>query len=802
MSTPPKSLSARVSWLRLLGQLEIAVPSPVLPAIFLRCPLCKQERLTIMEDHVGRGQWFACGSCGETGDMIELAAKAWGLSITGTIIKLTRRGFDLPIDDASIHGYLIGHVEYRKSLVRLWQQAQPYFDRHNTLLRPLLYDLGLAYDIPPHRWERGPAMILGGLDTLTIEKTFHPYLLNGTRQTSARRTFAGGNWRDVLVFPFYAAPQRIVAYGFIGRQGRMERDYVFRVANIFNSSGGTVQPEAGLAMHPQTQEIAADWGKCIFAVSDPLLYLDLHLRQFSYSNNAIPLVLWQDQIKPPARTQHAWRMFRDRKIIFWDPSLSVPTLQQAIAVNGWIALTGPRQGGTSLRNYHKEDMPSAICRLLQRKAKPWPKALASLMLQWTDSQIEDLFLQIPLNALQLGRVRRACRPGLRDRFNEIMASHNIGNNVPVDGGGVVAQDDGWYAFRDSDRQRQLTQICNAQIRLDRVVTYRKPGCSVYSGVVRIQGEDVPFAAPQRAFEVNPFRWLQQYLASQHKGPLHYESRWSNRVIHIAAQFHQPTTVPGVVSVGWNDKRLHFAIPGYRIGIDGVETVPDLDVPMPAVGMVLQDSITDAWGDCDDYGSALYWATLGCILDDVLAPALLRKPRGIGLLGLGAQTIGASVAQAAGCMSRTIRGPAQLRTVLADERRHHWPIHVELPLPKNGSKVRGWLTKSFPRNCITPVRASQPGWWTITGEEPAKVHTRLLELTKRIVPAYLKDVCKRRLQVEDVHEDLAGFIARQGGTMDLDQVRNVLRVTAGQPDTETHGENAVKLPAGQEKLLVP
>jgi hypothetical protein len=127
------------------------------------------------------------------------------------------------------------------------------------------------------------------------------------------------------------------------------------------------------------------------------------------------------------------------------------------------------------------------------------------------------------------------------------------------------------------------------------------------------------------------------------------------------------------------------------------------------------------------------------------------------------------------MSRTIRGSAQLRNALADEQKHRWPLYAQLPPPKDGTKVRSWFTQSFPRNCIMPVRTPQLGWWTVVGEEPAKVGARLLLLTKRIVPAYLRDVCERRLQVGDVHEDLAGFIARQGGVVPLEKVRNVLRM---------------------------
>lgn len=779
--SPPKSLNARVPWLWLLSQLEVVVPSSVLPATFLPCPLCRHSQLSIMEDYLNGGETFHCRNCNESGDMIELAAKAWGLSIAGTIIKLARSGFDLPTDSDTIRGYLASHVDYRKRLGQLWKDSQSYLCQHRLALRPLFSDLGLPDEFSQERWNAGPAKVLGGNLCRSVEEAILPgsVLCCGNEQIprcrSARRVFRGGRWGKTLVIPFFSAPERICAFGFIGRQGDMTKDYVFRLANLGRRANG-LSPEAGLAMHPQTQEIAADWGKCVFAVSDPLLYLDLHLRQFGYSNDPIPLVLWQDApATTTAHTQHAWWMFRDRKIIFWDPTFPIPMLQQAMAIDGWIAMVGPRNcDATSPREYASRHMPSTICQRLQRNAKPWPDALAFAMLHWADSQIEDFFLQLQINAPQLDRVRRACRPGLRGRLDRITRPHNIGNTVPVDGGVVVAKDGCWYFYRNSDRQRQLTQICNAQIRLEHVVTCPKPGCTVYSGTIRSQGETIPFAAPRRAFEANPFRWLDQHLASQHKGPLHYAKRWSQNVINIAAQFHQPALLPGISTVGWDAKRLHFAIPGYRIGVDGVETVPDPDMPMPGVGLVLQESITDAWDDYDDYGAALYWATLGCILDNVLAPALLRDPHGIGLLGDGAQAVGRQVAEAAGCAMQVIRGPGQLRRALQVEQLHHWPIYGQLPPSKNGSKVRDWYTQNYPRNCISPVRVCQPGWWTVAGEEPAKVRTRLLTLTKRIVPAYLRDVCERRLRVEDVHDDLAGFIARQGGTMDLDRVRSVLR----------------------------
>jgi len=97
MSTPRRSLNADVSWEWLLDRLESKVQSHVLPAV-AQCPICRLGLVRIYHDHISGGQWHWCPSCGGSGDMIELAAKAWGLSITATVIKLHRIGFQVTGD--------------------------------------------------------------------------------------------------------------------------------------------------------------------------------------------------------------------------------------------------------------------------------------------------------------------------------------------------------------------------------------------------------------------------------------------------------------------------------------------------------------------------------------------------------------------------------------------------------------------------------------------------------------------------------------------------------------------------------
>ena len=430
MSTPPKSLNARVPWLWLLSQLEVVVPSPVLPAIFLRCPLCGHEQLTIMEDYLAGGQWFHCRNCKKSGDMIELAAKAWGLSIAATIIKLAQLGFDLPTDAVTVRGYLIEHVEYRKRLRQLWRQAQPYLYHHGTTLRSLLSRL--PDEFSAERWDAGPAKILGGELCETIEQMLLPgsVVCCGHEQVprcrSARRIFKGGGWKETLVVPFYAAPGRICGFGFIGRQGDMLKDYVFRHANVTPFINQPYR-EAGLAMHPDVRELAVDWQHTVFAVSDPLAYLQIQLRQFEHSNFPLPLVLWQDWPgKPHVCTRDAWKMFSNCRVIFWDPSVSLSTLRQAIAINGWIADCGPRRNEEEkFREYLWRFTPTMLCRHLQKRARPWPKALAKAMTEWTDARIEDLFVQLQLDATQIETVRKACPRKLRQRLDLILKSQQI-----------------------------------------------------------------------------------------------------------------------------------------------------------------------------------------------------------------------------------------------------------------------------------------------------------------------------------------------------------------------------------------
>jgi hypothetical protein len=188
---------------------------------------------------------------------------------------------------------------------------------------------------------------------------------------------------------------------------------------------------------------------------------------------------------------------------------------------------------------------------------------------------------------------------------------------------------------------------------------------------------------------------------------------------------------------------------------------------------------------------LFWGALSCVLSNVLAPALFQETKGIGLVGDGARDMGLAVAKEAGCLVREIRSVKTVKEAAEEEQRHRWPLCAPIAKDATPSALLQWFEsdKVYARNCATALddktavdNGDGERWQLVIGKEPISLHRNLpnwalLATVRRLVPLYLRDVCERRLKVEDVLLDLAGFIERQGGTVDVQQVRAVLGVAS-------------------------
>lgn len=173
------------------------------------------------------------------------------------------------------------------------------------------------------------------------------------------------------------------------------------------------------------------------------------------------------------------------------------------------------------------------------------------------------------------------------------------------------------------------------------------------------------------------------------------------------------------------------------------------------------------------------------MSNIVAPALLKPTKGIGLVGDGAQTVGMAVAEAAGCLTtREIRTLPSARKAADEEQRHRWPLLVPVASNFTPAAMTEWLEPDQPyaRNCITPLdedtaerKWAEGGWHLLCGLERATANASLLEFVQRFVPLYLRHVCDRKLEVDDILLDLVAFVTEHGGVMDSEHVRNVLRL---------------------------
>lgn len=180
--------------------------------------------------------------------------------------------------------------------------------------------------------------------------------------------------------------------------------------------------------------------------------------------------------------------------------------------------------------------------------------------------------------------------------------------------------------------------------------------------------------------------------------------------------------------------------------------------------------------------ALFWATTAAVLANVLAPACHRPVTGIGLQGVGAQYVGMEVAAALGCVVQQVWDVKTARQALLEEHAHDWPsiLRVNTTLRKEPRRLLMAGDPPENRNCVMEL-----GWWMarakalggdwniIRGEQSVTADDDLLRFARRLVPAYLLDISRRRLYLDhwsnpldcyvaEVLRDLARFVESHGG----------------------------------------
>lgn len=786
MSTPHRSLNDRVLWLQMLDALGLPVDTQAIPSV-TRCPFCKGGRLMILQDTLIGGQWHWCQGCHRCGDMIELAAKVWRLSIPATISKLVAMGFNLPESRIPVDIYIKDQLKYRRSVRELWEQA-----KKNVLFQGssgtgrVVSVLGLSCGAPHSRWLDGPGQLAGGLTVKQIEEALVPSVVG---QCQIFRGNRSARWDDMLAIPFYDLPGRICSMLFVGREARPDKDYLLRLMNLdvtlgisrYSDLKGRPR-ELGVSMHPGIFDASTEWGNRVVVLDDPIIAFRLHSRHCEQSTRILPMISWYCTDK--ARPINVWRMFVGRQLIFWAPKMTRHIIHQAATTGSLIST---RSTEAPLQEFINRRTPEELMEEIKDHAVPWEEAVSEHLSSLTDAEIEDLLLQLQLDGMDVGLIKRKVSGPLRSRLDVIMASRSVGRTIQFSDRTVVERDDGWYVEGKKPGTYEL--IMDAQLRIDTIVNQPRLHKQYYQGRLIYKGHELPFCVPDDQLNRQPFKLLNQLVLDAELGYLCFATGWNMKLAQLSRQLYPPTFVTGLDTVGWSLRMSSFILPAYRIELGGeihkgnIELFPPnspaTNVPWPEV--MSGQEMDEMFGE-DDATTAILWALLTAISANIIAPAFHEPTSGIIVAGPGVERLAYVVENLCGCReSRIAGGMHMIERMLNIERMHNWP--VVMLTRRKATGLEDWIDPNREdegaHNCIaslgwymTTVKKLTAGWHVI--EDSRAINDLSVEArqsVKKFLPAYLLDLCRRRLAWKAssdldwfscVLNDISDFVTRSGG----------------------------------------
>jgi hypothetical protein len=772
--------------------------------------------MTLYEDYVGGGQWYHCAECNTAGDMIQLASRAWNLSLEATAMKLIGSGFELPRELPAITKYIEEHVRPQEALTGLWTQAQTGLANPSGELSRLLHRFNLHCNVPPDRRLAGPGSLLGGISTTEVERAFAPAAMDHADEhgqqsnPSEHAVFRGAGWHDTLAMPFYDLPQRICAFLFIGREGEYPADFIFRRANrgFRGNQWGRPAVEAGIAMHPLALQESLEWDRTVLALGKPLLALSLQMRHFERSQRPLPIAVWYDSITRKkqhgegqrVRTINAWEMLGNQPAVFWMPTFCASTVQQAIAVNGLISTVGPRsEGPDHLQEYIWKYSPRDLVKHLMHSAVEWPNALERSFGTMSSAESERALRKLHAYGADISQISRRCSSTIRPIAAQVFTAAGQ-RSAKLCGGPVIIERAGcWYSREGRDGKETL--ISDGILRMDRLLNHRGERKTYIRGQIEREGKVVEFCEPMERIDRGGLRWMREVLIQRGIGCLSYNPKFQRRLLAIAQLFQESPIADAVTAVGWNERGLQFVLPQFAVCSGGVVGSADNAIfasRPPARCVYPPEDLTSLEldrGATDDDPTPLFWAVLGCMVANIIAPSCHAVPSGIGLVGEGARTMGEALAAAVGCWVFNVENAKDIRQALAAEHAHGWPVYVRhLGRPQLRTRRLLLRGKSVRRNILTPLNLKEAlevmesgGWQVVRGDTPVACPDSLLSYARKFVPAYLKRFCANHMSlnhwnnplashVQEVLRDMARFIKELEGEPDVVLAANGLLST--------------------------
>lgn len=769
MAIPPK-LDAGLQWIDVARELGHDVLAAALPASIL-CPSCGAENLTVYQDNLGGGYWHYCFHCGTRGDLVQLCAKVWGVDVDTAARDLVVR--DLMTNVAEV-ARMTEYLTWLNGAQQIYDFTASLADPARNVETPdvrqfrQLHNLYLAGS--SQRWAAGPGRLLGVAALEEVERQLS--ITAAGKPMGRRRTSPDCNWSGAIVIPYYDLPGRPRSFALLGPDGRV----FHRRVDMFDAIGPHNR-ESGLGMLPALFDAASSWDSAVVLCDDPLLAVKLQIKNAAESGRPLPLLLVRSEDKS---LRHSLELLRGRRVVVWIPhrdKLSPTLTRLAASAGAQIALVGP--SSSSVIDWaSKVDSPADLLRRVLKAAKPWNEVLCNWVNGRRPQEVQWLLGAMDISGADLERLAHGAGDATLQSLAKVLDGYAAQRRVIYRGAVIFERDESW-TFEKVRGEAEL--ICDAVLRIDRVIHRTAPEETYYQGRIRYRGRDLEYCELRKVVEANPLEWMQQKLLDAQAGFLRYNPAWTKHIVHLATQFHPPELVKGECYSGWDASQSAFLFPKYRIHHGGSVEPSPLVVPGIAPGhqgaFEEVDSTILAWLSEQSPEATATVALAAAVAANVLAPAFNEPVRNIGLESLPLTNFGVRVAQELGCLCVSQCGTGRYG--------HGWPVVDDsgaTSLPEVNE-----LEKRFPAGRIRGLdeterlaQALSGRWQLLANRERLSILDRQREGLDRLIPSYLRWLCQRRMRLAGsrfqapewhiyVLRNMLRFLADAGCEMSLERV---------------------------------
>jgi len=708
-----------------------------------------------MTDIATNGQWACCRSCQFAGDMILLAASAWKLEIRDVVKRLGEQGAChlAYCSDDTVDTYTNIFANPHKKITTFWKTAQKY---HIVPATPKLRWLQTLYgvNLPGQEWLARAGQFIGSCtrDEYNEVVRLGSDTTSETKQRSGEgvrlRTVLSKEWEDLLVVPFWDMPGRMSAMLVIGRDGKPERDIVFKkMFREVNEVGLAMLPSLLRGKHPA-------FGHTKFLFTDIAAAMRLHVKHSREHMDVLPLAASFEDLRYPGA--NVWNTFSHKNIICWGTD-RVSTIKQARLSSGCVSLF--EVPADPFATYFKNGSAVDWLNRIKASTVPWVTALQDHIIDKSDESVSDVLARVGLTGRELSTFVETCPTMLRDRLRDITSSQQFESRVNFQNEWICERADGWYVERTNER------ICSAVVRIEQAVT----GVSEthYKGYIRFRGTAYPFTAPSSVMEKGLLDWAQKYLRDVCRaGICEYSVNWNRFAMQLAITFFSPQPVIGVSGTGWDQYNRHFSFPQFtlRIGgeistdvvnVDDGAVVPAARISPPMFLLPTQlAKLNKQHAESD-----IFWSTTAAIVANIVAPAVNKNQMPILLCGAGAVGVGYDTAAKHGCVEITDFNRSQYpRRLPVPAWTQNWPILVRPQVPPQNYD---WMDDVNAKHYILNVPLIPSYIQLIRGNANVIRYHRnigslqlMRDVADKVIANYLTYACQHKLLAYDHRNDLA------------------------------------------------